>query len=105
MSDVIAPIMARFTNFSMAGDGLPEIESLRYLDFESGFPDPRPEQRLALVLVESRLLAPGGNATLRGTLVERLRRLKTDLRAEGRWVCLNPLGRNCHKTCSLYRLD
>ena len=56
MPDLISP---------MTGDGVPEIQSLAYVGFESDFADSRPEERLAIVLVESRLLAPAGSPTPR----------------------------------------
>ncbi len=40
MSDLIGPIMSRYANFTMTGDGLAEINSLAYLGFESEFPRP-----------------------------------------------------------------
>ena len=83
MSDLLAPIMNRYTNYAMTGDGIPEINSLSYLSFESGYTDPLPEQRLALILVEPRLFEPTGNPAFRADLMRCLQRFKGDLRAEG----------------------
>lgn len=84
-------------SFALTADGLPEIQSLSYLDFEVDFPDPMPVQRLALVLVESRLPNASGDASLRAALMRRMRRFKFHLRAEGltsthprRALCLDP---------------
>jgi hypothetical protein len=73
MSDLISPIMSRYANFTMTSDGLAEINSLTYLGFESDFADPLPDQRLALVLVEPRLLAPSGDPALQPALMQSLR--------------------------------
>jgi hypothetical protein len=83
MADLIAPLLSRYANFAMTGDAIPEINSLTYLGFESEFADPVPGQRLALVLVEPRLLVPGGDPASQPALMRCLRRLKADLRAEG----------------------
>jgi hypothetical protein len=83
MVDLLSPIMTRYTNYTMTGDGLPEINALTYLPFESNYADPPASGRLALVLIEPRLLDSTGDATLRSDLVRRLQRLKGDLRAEG----------------------
>lgn len=100
MPDAIARIMSRFANLALTGDGLPEIETLHYLPFESSFPAPTSAQRLALVLVEPRLLAPGGNAALGDRLMRALRRFKTDLRGEGlttRFIAAGVYGGAVHK--------
>lgn len=83
MTDVLLPILNRYTNYAMTGDGLPEINSLTYLSFEHTYANPPATGRLALVLIEPRLLDSPGNASLRSDLVRRLQRLKGDLRAEG----------------------
>ena len=83
MSDLITPVMTRYANFAMTGDGIPEIQTLAFLEIEAEFPDPLPDQRLALVLVESRLLGSAGDASLKPALLKKLRRLKSDMRAEG----------------------
>jgi hypothetical protein len=95
MSDLLAPIMNQYSNFAMTGDGIPEINSLTYLPFESGYPDPLPAQRVVLVLVEPRLLAATGNAAFRTDLTQCLQRFKGDLRAEGlfsRFIAANIYG-------------
>jgi hypothetical protein len=100
MSDLISPIMSRYANFTMTSDGLAEINSLTYLGFESDFADPLPDQRLALVLVEPRLLAPSGDPALQPALMQSLRRLKGDLRAEGlltRFIAADLYGGPLHK--------
>ncbi len=83
MVDLLSPIMTRYTNYTMTGDGLPEINSLTYLPFESSYADPPAAGRLALVLIEPRLLDSTGDRTLQSDLVRRLQRFKGDLRAEG----------------------
>jgi hypothetical protein len=84
MADLLAPIMSRYTNYAMTSDGIPEINSLAYVPFEGGYPDPLPTQRLALVLIEPRLLdAAKGNPAFGTELMRCLRRFKGDLRAEG----------------------
>ncbi|NTV51204.1 MAG: hypothetical protein HGA20_16375, partial [Geobacteraceae bacterium] len=83
MPDLLAPIMSRYTNFAMTDDGIPEINSLAYMPFESGYEDPLPTQRVVLVLIEPRLLETTGNPAFRTDLVHCLRRFKGDLRAEG----------------------
>jgi len=83
LANLFSPILNRYTNFTMTGDGLPEINSLTLLPFESEFPEPEAGQRLALVLIESRLLEPRGDPALLPALMQKLRRHKTDLRAEG----------------------
>ncbi|MFQ4138420.1 hypothetical protein PGN35_019080 [Nodosilinea sp. PGN35] len=100
MTDVLLPIMTRYTNYTMTGDALPEINSLSYLPFESNYADPPVSGRLALVLVEPRLLESTGDATLRADLVQRLQRLKGDLRAEGlhtRFILANLYRGTVHK--------
>lgn len=83
MSDLLGPIIGRYTNCSIAGDGIPEINALTYMPFENSYPDLTPDGRLALVLIEPRLFDNTGDASLRGALIQRLQRLKGDLRAEG----------------------
>lgn len=83
MPDQLLSIASNYSNFALTGDGLPEINSLSYLPFESEYPEPPVSARLALVLVEPRLLDTMGDATLRPALLRALRRFKGDLRAEG----------------------
>jgi len=83
MPDLLVPIMSQYTNYAMTGDGIPEINSLSYLSFESGYTDPLPAQRLALILVEPRLFEPTGNPAFRADMMRCLQRFKGDLRAEG----------------------
>lgn len=83
MSDLLTPVMNRYSNYAMTGDGIPEINSLSYLPFENGYADPLPAQRLALVLIEPRLLEPTGTPSFRADLNRCLQRFKGDLRAEG----------------------
>lgn len=101
MTDLLSQIMARYTNYAMTGDGLPEINSLNYLPFESSYSDPPASGRLGLVLVEPRLLDPTtGDRTLLRDLVRRLQRLKGDLRAEGlytRFILTNVYHGTAHK--------
>lgn len=95
MSDLLAPIMSRYTNYAMTSDGIPEINSLSYISFESGYADPLPTQRLALVLIEPRLLQSIGNPALRTDLMRCLQRFKGDLCAEGlfsRFITANLYG-------------
>lgn len=83
MPDSLASILSRYTNYAVTGDGIPEINSLSYMSFESDYADPLPGQRLALVLIEPRLLESTGNPVFRADLVRCLQRFKGDLRAEG----------------------
>jgi hypothetical protein len=83
MSDLLAPIMSLYTNYAMTGDRIPEINSLTYMSFESGYDDSPPTGRLALVLIEPRLLEATGNPAVRAELIRCLQRAKGDLRAEG----------------------
>jgi hypothetical protein len=83
MADLLAPIMSQYTNYAMTGDGIPEINALQYMPFESEYAEPLPAQRLALVLVEPRLLDAPGNAVFSAELMHCLKRFKGDLRAEG----------------------
>ena len=83
MPDQLLSIASNYSNLALTGDGLPEINSLSYLPFESEYPEPPVSARLALVLVEPRLLDTMGDATLRPALLRALRRFKGDLRAEG----------------------
>ena len=43
MADLLLPILNRYANFARTGDGIPEINSLMYLPFESGYVDPPAE--------------------------------------------------------------
>jgi len=83
MSDLLAPIIGRYANFAMTSDAIPEINALTYMGFEAAYPDLAPDGRLALVLIEPRLIDTSGDPNLRGALMQRLQRLKGDLRAEG----------------------
>jgi hypothetical protein len=83
MADLLIPIMSRYSNFTMTSDRIPEINSLSYLAFETGYTEIQPTQRAVLVLVEPRLLDATGNPVLRNQLISRMQRLKGDLRAEG----------------------
>jgi hypothetical protein len=83
MPDFVAQIMSQYTAYAMTSDGAPEISSLTYVPFESEYPEPATTQRLALVLVEPRLLAATGTASHRNDLLQGLRRFKGDLRAGG----------------------
>jgi hypothetical protein len=67
----------------MTGDGIPEINSLAYMPFEGEYADPLPTARLALVLIEPRLLETAGNSALHTELIRCLQRFKGDIRAEG----------------------
>lgn len=100
MADLLAPILSSFANYAMTGDGIPEINALTYAPFEGSYPSPSPDQRLALVLIEPRVLDASGNADLRVQLQDRLRRFKGDLRAEGlssRFVMANLYTGPVHK--------
>src|SRR3954452_13740690 len=83
MADSIQAIAARYTNLTMSGDGIAEINGLSLMPFEGSYPEAPANGRLALVLVEPRLLETAGDPTLRPALLERLRRFKGDMRAEG----------------------
>ncbi len=100
MVDLLAPIMNRYTNFAMTSDGISEINSLAYMPFESTYVDPLPTQRLALVLIEPRLLEATGNSAFRTDLIRCLQRFKGDLRAEGlitRFIVANLYRGTVHK--------
>lgn len=100
MTDVLAPVMSRFTNYTMTGDGLPEINTLTYLSFERQYSNPPVAGRFTLVLVEPRLLETSGDVSLRSDFVRRLQRLKGDLRAEGyhsRFIEANVFRGTAHK--------
>jgi len=45
MPDLLAPIMSRYTDYSMTSDGIPEITSLAYSSFERSYADPLPYHR------------------------------------------------------------
>jgi hypothetical protein len=84
----------------MTADGTPEINSLAYMSFESEYADPPPAGRLALVLIEPRLLDATGNPALRTELMNCLRKFKGDLRAEGlhtRFIVANLYHGTVHK--------
>lgn len=100
MADLIAQIMTQYSGYTMTSDAVPEITSLTYVPFENEYPEPAPGQRLALVLVEPRLLAATGSAAFRTDLVRCLRRFKGDLRAEGlasRFILANLYQGSIHK--------
>ncbi len=79
MTDVLAPVMSRFTNYAMTDDGLPEINTLTYLSFERQYSNPPAAGRFFLVLVEPRLLETSGDVSLCSDLLRRLQRLKKEL--------------------------
>jgi hypothetical protein len=83
MADLLLEIMNRYTNFSLRGDGLPEITRLSYAAFESPTEEPPTQGRLALVLIEPRVLAAIAGLGPADELLPRLERFKGDLRAEG----------------------
>jgi hypothetical protein len=83
MADLLAPIISRYTNYTMTGDGIPEINSLAYIPFESGYDETPSGGRLALVLIEPRLLDVTSNPGFHTELLRCLQRFKGDLRAEG----------------------
>ena len=78
-------LTSKFSHYDIDGDGLDEIESLSHLSFENAHANLSSSSKLVLVLVEKRLLemnASGGEHS-KADLVNRLRRLRGDLRAEG----------------------
>ena len=83
MPDAILDILNRYTNFSIRNDGAPEIKSLRYAPFEKPDYEVPSNGRLALVLIEPRILQPIAGLTADDDLLPRLERWKGDLRAEG----------------------
>lgn len=83
MSDLLASILGRYAAYSMIGDGLPEINSFTYMAFENEYSEVPADGRLALVLVEPRLLDTAGHPDLSPAFLNRLQRFKGDLRAEG----------------------
>ena len=83
MPDMLLPILSSYSNFTMTSDRTPEINSLRYIPFESGFPEISSSSRLVIVLIEPRLIEAGGNLTLQNQFINALIRYKADLRAEG----------------------
>jgi hypothetical protein len=104
MADLLLPILNQYTNFVRASDGIPEINSLTYMPFESGYSAPPADVRFALVLIEPRLLDATGNAALRPQLLRCLHRFKGDLRAEGlytRFLLANLYRGPAHKDGSI----
>lgn len=83
MADLLLPILSRYTNFTMTTDGVPEINSMRYMPFETDFPEVSTTSRFVIVLVEPRLMDTGSNPELKNQLINALLRYKADLRAEG----------------------
>jgi hypothetical protein len=84
MADLISNLMDRYGGLSLRGDGAPEINGLQYASFEPGGDDHVPAgARLALVLIEPRILQPIAGLGPDDDLLPRLERLKGDLRAEG----------------------
>lgn len=83
MADLLATIMTRYTNFFMTDDRMPEINSLAYLNFERSYNETPQNGRLAIVLIEPRLIEATGTPALRTDLLSCLQRFKGDLRAEG----------------------
>ena len=83
MSDLIAPIMARYRNYNINGEPYPEIISLDYASFENAADSIPSDGRLVLVLIEPRILEPIAGLNPADDLSVRLLRFKGDLRAEG----------------------
>ena len=83
MADILMPILSSYANFCMTADRVPEIIGLRYLSFESNFPDLDASSRLVIVLVEPRLIEVGDDINLQTEFINSLIRYKADLRAEG----------------------
>ncbi|MEJ7678274.1 MAG: hypothetical protein WKG06_10520 [Segetibacter sp.] len=48
--------MSHYANYAMTGDGIAEINELAYMSFESEYAGPSSTERLAIVLIEPRLL-------------------------------------------------
>lgn len=77
-------LLQQFTGYDLNGDGIKEIEELKFLPFERETDALDPSSPLLLVLVEARLLnAIPGSAQTSDDLLTRLRRFKTDLEADG----------------------
>ena len=78
-------IVAKYDGYDLDGDGIKEIESLRFLSFENPLASVDPAQKLMVAIVEPRLFAnvPGSRYT-GDELLERLANLKQDLFREGR---------------------
>lgn len=83
MSDLIAPIMARYRNYNINGEPSPEIVSLDYASFENTVDSISTDGRLVLVLIEPRILQTIPGLGPADDLSSRLLRFKGDLRAEG----------------------
>ena len=83
MPDLLLTIANRYTNFAVTGDSIPEIDSLTYMAFESEYDEPGFDARLAIVLVEPRILNATAGSSLHADLLRSLHRCKGDLRAEG----------------------
>ena len=56
----------------MSSDGIAEINGLSLMPFEGGYPEAPANARLALVLIEPRLLEVAGDPTLRSVIDEGL---------------------------------
>src|ERR1035441_9194128 len=85
MPDPLPPIIAGFHDYDRNADGDPAIVQLSYVSVEDELPVVPTDARIALVLVESRLLqslqSPEGKEV--GDLRPCLQQLKSDLAAEG----------------------
>lgn len=76
-------LVQTYSDLDTSADGVKEIDFLRLLPFGDS-QDPKPGDRLVLVMVESRLLDPQANsAYTTDDLLGRLRQYKYDLDAEG----------------------
>lgn len=78
--DALLQLMRSMAGTDLSGDGAPEIVSLEYAGRSVTLGEPRPDRRLALVLVEARLIR---DADGRRSLLPRLDRLVQDVRREG----------------------
>ena len=83
MTDLIAPIMARYRHYNINGEPSPEIISLDYASFENAADNIPSDGRLVLVLIEPRILETIAGLSPDDDLFQRLLRFKGDLRAEG----------------------
>ena len=103
MPDLLAPIMSRFANLTMTGDGLPEIRSLSYLGFESDYIDPLPDSGWPWCWSSRACWRPVATRRCSPALMRALRRFKGDLRAEGlrtRFVAADLYGGPCTRTAA-----
>lgn len=77
-------IVKAFNAFDLDADGVPEIESLQFLSFETPSEPVGTLQKFVIVLVEQRLLVTiSGSRYSSADLLQRLQRFKGDLLAEG----------------------